>query len=354
MSRTWFGRSRNAFTLIELLVVIAIIALLMALLLPAIQKVREAANKILCGNNLREIGTAMHNFHGDYNRWPHGGHNWNNRVSYGDWTSTSPLASPNAPASQAVGFFFQILPYIEGDNLYKQRDTYVSGGGASALRATPIAHYICPSRRPKMTSPNGFAWSDYAAAIPGHRYNKTLTWFGGPTPDAGQDWDGQPGLQIWWGGGWPGDVWDMGGVINRVGRNSDPQDAFDVKIKDFRVMMASITDGTSHTIVLGEKFVRPSKYLSNDWFDDMGWCQGWDPDIARQTNCPYNIDNENPKTFRGETDAQEIYGFGGPHPGGMNALFGDVSVRTIPPTIDRRVFWLLGQRNDGQPIFDDF
>jgi len=97
--------SRSAFTLIELLVVIAIIALLMALLLPAIQKVREAANKMLCASNLRQIAIASHNFHNDYYRLPPGyiGPNPKGNSSGGVW----------------VGALYFLLPYLEADNVYK-------------------------------------------------------------------------------------------------------------------------------------------------------------------------------------------------------------------------------------------
>lgn len=113
MSRSSRSMVRSGFTLIELLVVIAIIALLMALLLPAIQKVREAANKMLCASNLRQIAIASHNFHNDYNRLPPGiiGSNL-----------PRDFAAPNGNNQQSnpmCGVLFMLLPYMEQDNLFK-------------------------------------------------------------------------------------------------------------------------------------------------------------------------------------------------------------------------------------------
>ncbi len=101
-------KRRQAFTLIELLVVIAIIALLMALLLPAIQKVREAANKMLCGSNLRQIVLAAHNYHQDYQRLPPG--------------ILGVSSTPNVPIAQAqfASSLALLLPYFEQDNLFRQ------------------------------------------------------------------------------------------------------------------------------------------------------------------------------------------------------------------------------------------
>lgn len=94
---------RSGFTLIELLVVIAIIAILIALLLPAVQKVREAANKMQCASNLRQIATAAHNFHNDYNRLPAGELN----------------DTPTRFQAQHISSLSQLLPYLEQDNVYK-------------------------------------------------------------------------------------------------------------------------------------------------------------------------------------------------------------------------------------------
>ena len=322
------------FTLIELLVVIAIIVLLMALLLPAIQRVREAANKMKCANNLKQIGIAFHHFHNDYNKFPNGGEDWWFGIQYG---GTQPKQIPY----QSVGWMYTILPYIEQDKLYKQvsADDWNAAGITSRY---PVPMYFCPSRRAPQVSPDGRAMNDYAAAIPG--WSTPVAGSNTPADRPYYPWDpnsvgpGPGDIEPFW---WWGDQ-DHDGIVARVNNANqviDPNRLPFLKVITF----AAITDGTSNTLLAGEKWVRPDRYLTNDWMDDQGWLCGWDPDIMRMTNKPLNRDHTGPFPY-GEW--QQGFGFGGPHPGGMNGLMGDGHVQNIAWTVDLRLFWRLGNRHD--------
>lgn len=139
---------RNGFTLIELLVVIAIISVLMALLLPAVQKVREAANRMVCASNLKQITLAAHNFHNDHGRLPPG---YLGALPRG----ADPWTDPNFYDRQNVGVLAYLLPYLEARNVWQQMNVNwdVDGTGASywldaqtwTAACTRIKLFICPS-----------------------------------------------------------------------------------------------------------------------------------------------------------------------------------------------------------------
>jgi prepilin-type N-terminal cleavage/methylation domain-containing protein/prepilin-type processing-associated H-X9-DG protein len=360
--------SRRGFTLVELLLVIAIIAVLIGLLLPAIQKVREAAFRLQCTNNMRQLGLAIHNFHNAFQQFPTGGADGLDGPSY------TPGGTPYPVERQTAGWMFQILPYLEEENLYNTVDAVPALNNrrlfgpneivnlglepgsfqtnndpllrTGPVRTSPLKLYLCPSRRPvKLYKSAGIyltSLNDYVAANPA------------PAPlvrnSAGVITE-LPETDFWNG--------KYFGVIGRAFADRKPprpQAAWYTREGGFKITISQTKDGTSHTIMIGEKFV-PTDWKDDGghWGDDVGPISGYDTDTVRSTvNNTLYFPPGNPA--RDQPIGPRVlwwnsgFMFGSAHETGMNALFADGSVRPIKYGVTPDIFNSLGHRQDGIAI----
>jgi prepilin-type N-terminal cleavage/methylation domain-containing protein/prepilin-type processing-associated H-X9-DG protein len=316
-------KRRSAFTLVELLVVIAIIGVLVAILLPAIQAAREAARRTQCINNLKQIGLAILNYVDTRKEFPTGG-----SEPWHDAGSATQLYG------KGYGWMVQILPFVEDQALQNISKGYGAGDRQKDLivRSTPVPIYFCPSRRQNIVrkvngtgedcQTLGCALNDYAGATPCNVFppaTDAYPWF----------WAAGAATIVTHGTVVPNQPF-QGVIVRTFG-------AKPTKDKD-------IIDGHSKTMVVGEKRVFSNRYEIGDWHDDIGWTDGWDPDIMRYTGISPNSD-----VVQGSPGApgSEIgYHFGSAHSAAMNAVFADGRVTQINYDINPSTFNALGNRKD--------
>ncbi|MCI0457333.1 MAG: DUF1559 domain-containing protein [Gemmataceae bacterium] len=334
---------RSGFTLIELLVVIAIIAVLVGLLLPAVQKVREAANRTQCANNLKQLGLAMMNYESTFGRLPSAGQARNPagtaNIFITDDGREEPLTpNPNLGASHAL--HTRLLPYMEQDQVFRLMDlrrAYNDPAAPGNLRAaqTVIKSFLCPStaNRSSNVDAAGFAYTDYSAPV-------TVV------------------------------------ITANTPRNAVPlpPPSFAVPGSGLRLPCAllgsgprrlqAITDGTSNTIAMAEDAGRSDQMPFSPKTENALNPQGrrfwaWaEPDNA------YNVDQliNNNASPRGGPPAcpwttlncgpnEETFSF---HPGGVNVVFCDGSVRFLRESISGTMFRALLSIDGSEVMSEEF
>ena len=309
---------RRAFTLIELLVVIAIIAILISLLVPAVQKVREAAARLSCVNNLKQIGLALHSYHGSNKVFPPG---------------FTAVAGPGGDVSPGWGWSFYILPYIEQDPLFRSQTNLNQPVTFSPLLRQKISIYSCPSDTQtepfQVYGPGGVPLAGVLAAPSSY-----AAFVGGDETEVAT-----------------GD--SIGRFHGCFYRNS-------------KTRITDLTDGTSNTLLVAE---RACGVTQGTWAGALPGARmrlgqanpayainpnmDYDPDLFGLMHSNW-INAQNNQSDDGGTDDPSSF-----HTGGANHLFGDGSVRFLrnisgvkgsPLTADRVAFWAMGTRADGDSI----
>ncbi len=287
--RKAFTCNRDGFTLIELLVVIAIVGTLMALVLPAVQRVRETSRRMSCQNNVRQLGIAFITHHDLQTTFPSGGWDWFEPPTFKD-------GNPIRGREQRAGWGYQILPYIEAIA------TFNGGSGNTELErilvsvGTTNPIFFCPTRR----TPQTVTYSD-VDYLGGISVTHALCDYAGSNLDET-------------------------GIVQRY----------------IPSQMQSILDGASNTLMIGEKRLNRLVIGTPQPDDNEGYTVGWDEDTIRSTLVPPGLDTIE------EDSGKEA--FGSSHVGAFNAVYADGAIHSISYTIDRAVFKQLGDMNDGESV----
>ena len=327
---TFIRSCRRGFTLVELLVVIAIIGILIALLLPAVQAAREAARRMTCQNQLKQMGLAFSLHHDAHRHFPTGGWGWS-------WVGDPDRGFER---SQPGGWTYNILPFVEQKELHALggSDSTTKKAALATLFTTPLALFNCPSRRapvlyPKAVNPyntnhvDACAKGDYAvcvgATISAGPYPYSCSIFGGPPNESAGDDPFYP--------------WhtDLDTLLSGISHERSLIRANDIQ------------DGMSNTVMVGEKYVNPDQYSTGlQPSDNGGLYTGYSNDHSRSTGAA-------PMQDQPGYSAVGFCLFGSSHPTSCNFVFCDGSVHAIAYDIRLEVYHRLGNRHDGETIDTD-
>jgi len=326
--------SRTAFTLVELLVVIAIIGILIGLLLPAVQSVREAARMIQCKNNLKQIGLGMLQHMEAHEHFPSGGWGWS-------WAGGDP--DRGFGLKQYGGWGYNLLPFIEQQALHDM----AAGGtdlekfaAAGQRNVTPLPIFHCPSRRRAIAYPNPSMskWRHIAATRMPNNARTDYCAHASSThsQSSASKANNEPKSVAAGDGGfnWP-DFSDHTGVVY---------------VRSM-VTAGDIRDGMTNTYMVGEKYINPDNYhTGQDLGDNHVYCMGHNNDTVRWTYYHASSPGLSLTPRQDRPGVNSWVSFGSPHAAGCNFVFCDGSVRTIGFSIDPLTNSYLGNRRDQQPI----